>query len=57
MKIPKGTNVVFFLRKLRMDPTYWKDPDLFDPDHFLTEDVPKYSYSPFGIGWRSCPGK
>ncbi|CAH1394635.1 unnamed protein product [Nezara viridula] len=55
--IPRGTNIVFLSRYLRMDPKYWKNPKDFDPDRFLEESgAIKYSYAPFGIGIRSCPG-
>ncbi|XP_014294632.1 cytochrome P450 4c21 [Halyomorpha halys] len=55
--IPSGAIVVFLLKSMRMDPNHWKNPNIFDPDRFLEEnDTLKHSYSPFGIGIRSCPG-
>ncbi|XP_014274998.1 cytochrome P450 4c21 [Halyomorpha halys] len=55
--IPKDTIVVYLLDFLRKDPNYWKDPEVFDPDRFLEENEGlKYSYAPFGVGVRSCPG-
>jgi cytochrome P450 len=37
---------------------YWRDPDQFDPQRFLTEraSLPTGSYLPFGMGERICPG-
>ncbi|CAH1394636.1 unnamed protein product [Nezara viridula] len=55
--IPRGTSVIYLNRYMRMDPKYWKDPEVFDPDRFLEEsETLKYSYSPFGVGVRNCPG-
>ncbi|CAH1394640.1 unnamed protein product [Nezara viridula] len=55
--IPKDTIVVYLLDFMRKDPNYWKDPELFNPDRFLEggEEL-KYSFAPFGIGVRNCPG-
>ncbi|WP_028478583.1 cytochrome P450 [Nocardia sp. CNY236] len=33
----------------------WAEPDLFDPDRFLTNDH-RGRYLPFGLGPRGCPG-
>lgn len=58
MTIPRGANVVFLSRYMRMDPKHWENPEIFNPDRFLKEsDTLKYSYTPFGIGVRNCPGK
>ncbi|XP_014274996.1 cytochrome P450 4c21 [Halyomorpha halys] len=55
--IPRGTVVIYLMRYMRMDPENWKNPKAFDPDRFLEEsDTLKYSFTPFGIGLRSCPG-
>jgi len=37
---------------------YWRDPDQFDPNRFLTErsSLISGSYLPFGLGERVCPG-
>ena len=39
--------------------TYWKDPDVFDPDRFLPEregEMTPGAYLPFGTGPRICAG-
>ncbi|XP_066902892.1 cytochrome P450 6k1 isoform X4 [Halyomorpha halys] len=55
--IPKNTIVIYLLEFLHKDPKYWKNPEVFDPDRFLEENEGlKYSYAPFGVGVRSCPG-
>ncbi|CAH1394619.1 unnamed protein product [Nezara viridula] len=54
--IPEGAGVVFLIRCMRMDPEYWKNPKVFDPDRYLDEDeTSKLCYAPFGVGVRACP--
>ena len=45
---------------LHHDPTYFPDPDKFDPERFTEENkhsIPNYTYIPFGEGPRMCIGK
>lgn len=45
---------------IHRDPTYWTDPDTFDPERFRPEEVlkrPVGSYIPFSYGPRDCVGK
>lgn len=58
--IPKGSilNIMFYFT-LR-HPEFWKNPEQFDPDRFLPEQVstrPKYAYMPWGAGDHACIGK
>ncbi|CAG8696502.1 13247_t:CDS:1 [Racocetra fulgida] len=41
------------------NPKYFKDPETFNPDRFLTdkESLIKYVFMPFGNGVRVCPGR
>lgn len=60
--IPKGTTVLPNLWAIHNDPTFWKDPEKFDPARFLNQDgsivSPKpEQLLPFSIGRRSCPGE
>ncbi|GAA2063515.1 cytochrome P450 [Williamsia deligens] len=51
---------VVSLGAVHKDPAVWDEPDRFDPDRFLPENVkkrPPHSYRPFGAGLRSCIGR
>lgn len=53
--IPKGVSVMMFLYGMHRDPTYFPDPEKFDPSRFETNGIPK-AYFPFGAGPRNCIG-
>lgn len=59
--IPKGTDIVTVLWAFHHDTKYWKDPDTFQPDRFLSDDEKKIqepeAFMPFSFGKRICPGK
>lgn len=53
--IPKGTVVLPNVWAVHNDPTYWKNPEKFDPTRFLKEDNPDLitrpdRVIPFSIG-------
>ncbi|XP_078586333.1 cytochrome P450 2U1-like [Branchiostoma floridae x Branchiostoma japonicum] len=59
--IPKGTQVILNLYSLHVDPTYWPDPERFDPERFLDAEgniinKPE-SFMPFAGGRRVCLGE
>jgi cytochrome P450 len=57
--IKAGTTVFISQYLIHTLPSIWKDPDTFDPDRFLPENIarrPKFSYFPFGAGPRVCVG-
>lgn len=56
-KIPARSNLIICPYTLHRHPLYWPDPEKFDPDRFLPENVakrPKLAYLPFGAGPRVC---
>lgn len=59
-EIPKGTAVLFNFIHLHMSPSYWENPQEFNPDlHWSKEAVEKRRkdvYYPFGGGHRACIG-
>ncbi|MFF3559632.1 cytochrome P450 [Streptomyces sp. NPDC002574] len=57
--VPPGTEVAFSLYALHRDPRAYTDPERFDPDRWLPENVgsrPRESFVPFGAGNRKCIG-
>lgn len=60
IKYKKGTSVIAPTIQVHMDARYWPEPEKFDPDRFLPENVadrPAMAYQPFGDGPRNCIGK
>ncbi|XP_054265945.1 probable cytochrome P450 6a13 [Macrosteles quadrilineatus] len=56
--IEKGTLILIPLRSIHMDPMYYPDPEVFDPDRFSDENSAARhiaAFMPFGIGPRFCP--
>ncbi|VEN50704.1 unnamed protein product, partial [Callosobruchus maculatus] len=54
-----GTNVVFTMQPIHMDPEYYPNPEEFNPDNFSEENKakrPPFTFMPFGEGPRICIG-
>ena len=59
VEVPGADGMLICPYLLHRDPRYWKNPETFDPEHFLPEQVklrPTYAYLPFGGGPRLCIG-
>ncbi|MET0591653.1 MAG: cytochrome P450 [Polyangiaceae bacterium] len=58
--IPAGTTIAVCPFVLHRNPTYWENPETFDPDRFSPERSgarSRFAYLPFGDGPRICIGK
>ncbi|XP_071862766.1 uncharacterized protein [Bombus fervidus] len=54
-----GTEIFISVQGLHSDPTYWVNPEVFDPERFNDErkqTIEKMTFLPFGEGPRICVG-
>lgn len=57
--LAKGSTLIVPVYGLHHDPEYYPDPERYDPDRFLPEQVAKrnpYCFLSFGEGPRNCIG-
>lgn len=58
-RVPAGVNLLLSPFVTHRDPTWWENPEGFDPERFQPERVsgrPRFAYFPFGGGQRQCIG-
>ncbi|HEY5341982.1 MAG TPA: cytochrome P450 [Candidatus Aquilonibacter sp.] len=56
-RIAAGTTVFVCPLVLHRRAKFYEDPQRFDPDRWLRDDVPAFAYLPFGGGARRCIGE
>nr|AHJ10936.1 cytochrome P450 6FX1 [Chironomus kiiensis] len=57
--VKKGQLVIIPAYAIQHDPEFYPNPEVFDPDRFLPEEIekrPTCSFMPFGHGPRNCIG-
>ncbi|XP_039283176.1 cytochrome P450 4C1 [Nilaparvata lugens] len=58
--VPSTANVIVFSYWLHRNPKHFPEPDLFNPDRFLPDEVHRrhpFAYIPFSGGPRNCIGQ
>ena len=58
-RVEPGTQVIIPVHALQVDPQYWSDPEVFDPERFNEDrkkSIVKMTFLPFGEGPRMCVG-
>lgn len=59
VRIPPGTEVTISPNAMHFDPRFYDQPNQFNPDRWLPEQVkslPRGAFIPFGAGRRQCVG-
>ena len=57
--LPAGSRVLLSISNIHRHPTFWPEPDVFDPDRFSPERAAerhRAAYLPFGAGQHLCIG-
>ncbi|CAH1771329.1 11163_t:CDS:1, partial [Entrophospora sp. SA101] len=63
-KFEGSTTLFINAQGIHMDKSYWKEPEKFNPERFLStnnnkndDKIQKNTLQPFGGGVRMCPGR
>ena len=53
-RLKSGQRLLLMIYAMHRRPDVWRDPDLFDPNRFLSGSVPSHAWMPFGAGPQVC---
>jgi cytochrome P450 len=56
-ELPAGATVLVPTSIVHRDPRAYQDPDRFEPERWLADITPSWSFFPFGGGARRCVGE
>ena len=56
-QVPKGSLIILSPRLMHRHPDLWDRPEDFRPERFLTGEVDRTAFLPFGAGLRLCIGR
>ncbi|CAH2005965.1 unnamed protein product [Acanthoscelides obtectus] len=57
LTLPDTMSVVCALYALHHNPKYFSDPEKFDPERFVKDEILPHTHLPFSTGPRNCIGK
>ncbi|CUA72573.1 Cytochrome P450 3A31 [Rhizoctonia solani] len=57
LQVPASTKVHVFSTGLHYDPSYWENPDAFNPDRFMDPHWNRDAFLAFSLGPRACIGR
>jgi len=55
-RLKAGGLAVFCIYNMHHHADFWEQPEVFDPERFMTNDKRNKAYVPFGVGHRFCIG-
>jgi len=55
--IKKGTEILIDIYSLHRNPSYWINPNRFNPYRFIDNKQTHFTYIPFSAGVRNCIGQ
>ncbi|CAE6517092.1 unnamed protein product [Rhizoctonia solani] len=57
LQVPASTKVNVFSTALHYNPSYWENPDEFDPERFMDPHWNRDAFIAFSLGPRACIGR
>jgi cytochrome P450 len=54
--LKQGRLAIFSIYNIHHHPDFWQQPEVFDPERFLSDESRRFVFMPFGTGERVCIG-